>query len=88
MAHNHLPFGLVGSNPTPATILTMSKKNQKIEIGDIVCVNFNNSQYTLCSRARVDHIPVANGDSWQFYDLSTNKVHYVSEGCTVTLLDG
>lgn len=57
----------------------------KIEVGDIVVVNFNNAQYTLCSRAIVLYVPVATGDSWIFKD-SIGKLHYVSEGCTITLL--
>jgi len=60
-------------------------EQDRIEIGDIVCVNFNNAQYTLAPKARVEYIPCATGDSWIFKDLDNGKVHYVSEGCTVTL---
>ena len=56
----------------------------QIRESDIVCVNFNNVQYTLCKRAKVLHIPCNTGDSWQFEDLDTGSIHYVSEGCTVT----
>ena len=55
-----------------------------IKVGDIVSVGFNNSQLTLCRKARVDHVPVATGDSWAFTDLETEDVHYVSEGCTIS----
>ncbi len=55
---------------------------------DIVTVNFNNVQYTLCKTARVLHIPSATGDSWQFKDLATGDIHYVSEGCTITKATG
>lgn len=58
----------------------------KIEIGDIVSVNFNNSQLTLCHRAEVKYMPTATGDSWIFYDLDKHLLHYVSEGCTITLI--
>lgn len=58
----------------------------RIEAGDIVSVNFNNSQYTLCSKAKVLYIPCATGDSWHFQDVDSGQVHYVSEGCTITLL--
>ena len=58
----------------------------QIEKGDIVVVNFNNAQYTLCKQAIVKHTPTATGDSWIFQDLETSEIHYVSEGCTVTLL--
>lgn len=62
----------------------MSKILTCINVGDEVVVNFNGSKRTLCSRARVDHIPVATGDSWIFKDLESGEIHYVSEGCTVT----
>ena len=58
-----------------------------INIGDIVNVSFNNSQYTLCMRAMVLYKPFATGDSWHFKDMDTGKLHYVSEGCTITLLE-
>jgi len=58
----------------------------QIEVGDMVSVNFNNSQYTLCSKAKVLYTPWATGDSWRFQDVDTGQVHYVSEGCTITLL--
>ena len=59
----------------------------QINKGDIVCVNFNNSQYTLCIRAEVLYTPCATGDSWRFRDLESDTIHYVSEGCTITLLE-
>lgn len=52
--------------------------------GDLVTVNFNNSQVTLCKEAEIIYIPVAPGDSWIFRDRDTGKTHYVSEGCTVS----
>jgi hypothetical protein len=60
----------------------------KIKEGDFVSVNFNNAQITLTSRAEVIHIPNATGDSWIFEDSKTEKVYYVSEGCTITKLEG
>jgi hypothetical protein len=61
--------------------------SNKIEEGDTVRVNFNSAQMTLCARAKVLHSPVATGDSWQFRDLDTGELHYVSEGCTITSLE-
>lgn len=60
---------------------------RSIQEGDIVCVNFNNAQYTLCSRAKVLHTPSATGDSWYFQDMETKKEWAVSEGCTITLIE-
>jgi hypothetical protein len=59
----------------------------KIAIGDIVKINFNNAQITLCERAKVQYIPCATGDSWIFVDCETEQTHYVSEGCTITLIE-
>lgn len=59
-------------------------KNARISVGDEVTVNFNNSQFTQCQTAIVHHIPGGEGDSWIFEDIGTRKVHYISEGCTVT----
>ncbi len=58
-----------------------------IKIGDIVRVDFNGAQTTLCFEAEVVAIPCATGDSWVFEDKRTGFVHYVSEGCTVTNRD-
>lgn len=60
-----------------------------IEAGDIVGINFNNAGYTLTRAAEVLYIPVATGDSWIFKDLDCNppKIHYISEGCTITLME-
>lgn len=60
---------------------------QQIEVGDFVHVNFNNSAMTLCSRAEVLGMPQATGDSWRFRDAYTDKIYYVSEGCTITLVE-
>lgn len=59
-------------------------REDSIEVGDVVVVNFNGAQITLCHEAEVKHRPMATGDSWIFRDLRTGEVHYVSEGCTVT----
>lgn len=64
----------------------MNRKH-RIEISDIVAVNFNNAQCTLTSRAIVLKTPAATGDSWVFIDSKTKEVHYVSEGCTITKLE-
>ena len=60
---------------------------RSIQEGDIVSVNFNNAQYTLCNRAKVLHTPSATGDSWYFQDVETKQEWAVSEGCTITLIE-
>jgi hypothetical protein len=60
--------------------------NERIERGDVVRVDFNGAQGTLSSRADVMYVPVSTGDSWIFRDQLTSEIHYVSEGCTITLL--
>ena len=60
--------------------------DKKIEIGDIVRVNFNNSMFTLCDRAMVMYIPNGQEDSWIVNDLDKDGFHYISEPCTVTLI--
>jgi hypothetical protein len=55
-----------------------------IKSGDIVTVNFYNSQCTLGRELVVMHIPNVPGDWWIFKDNEIDKLHYVSEGCTVT----
>ena len=59
----------------------------KIQVGDMVHVDFNNAKYTLCHRATVMSMPCATGDSWVFCDSDTGQIHYVSEGCTVSKLE-
>ncbi len=59
----------------------------QIEVGDFVMVSFNNCQITLCHNAEVLHIPSATGDSWIFKEVHNDKIYYVSEGCTITLLE-
>ena len=58
----------------------------EIQIGDFVVVNFNNAQHTLSSKAEVLYMPCQAGDHWHFRDAETGQLHYVSEGCTLTLL--
>ena len=60
--------------------------DKRIEENDCVHVNFNGSQYTLCRKAKVLQVPHATGESWIFEDFDDHKTHYVSEGCTVTLI--
>ena len=55
-----------------------------IQEGDIVQVDFNNAQITLCRDAVVIHVPVATGDSWVFEARDTGYTYHVSEGCTVS----
>lgn len=65
----------------------MSRRPFIIKAGDLVSVNFNNSQWTLCSRGIVHWVPVATGDSWIIEDVSNNQTHYISEGCTISLVE-
>ena len=73
--------------------LTNKIAADRIEVGDIVAVNINGSQMTVTHKAEVLSIPCAAGDSWIFKnipnDLGMNNktINYVSEGCTVTLLE-
>lgn len=64
---------------------------KSIEKGDVVRVDFNGAQFTLSHKVKVLYTPQATGDSWRFLDCdngsSNGKLHYVSEGCTVTLLE-
>ena len=55
-----------------------------IKEGDLVSVNFHNSNFTLSAYATVLSKPCATGDSWVFKDNHTQEIHYVSEGCTIT----
>lgn len=58
-----------------------------IEPGDHVRVNFNQAQMTLSSRAVVVAKPEQACEYWIFQDVKTSEVHYVSEPCTITLLE-
>jgi len=62
----------------------MNANDPVIRAGDIVRVDFNGAQTTLCHRAEVIRIPCATGDSWIFRDIDSRAVHYVSEGCTIS----
>ena len=61
----------------------MNEENH-INAGDIVSVDFNGAQLTLCHSAEVMYTPCATGDSWIFKDSKNGTIHYVSEGCTIT----
>ena len=73
--------------PNPEDEPKFMKFSEQIQVNDLVCVNFNGSCYTLCSRATVLHMPSCGGDSWGFRDEDSGQIHYVSEGCTVTLIE-
>lgn len=62
------------------------KPEYRIEEGDIVNVEFNGAQITLCSQAEVLAIPSATGDSWVFRELGADAIYYISEGCTIRLI--
>ncbi len=58
-----------------------------IEVGDIVMVQFNAIQNTLCRRAEVLFVSSVPGYSWIFKNLENGKIHYISEPVSVTLLE-
>ena len=58
--------------------------SDQIKVGDLVQVNFNGAELTLCHEAVVLNVPCAGGDSWVFRSTSDGCLHYVSEGCTVS----
>lgn len=64
----------------------------KIEIGDCVSVMFNNAQRILCRKATVIAMSIYDyqenlvDNTWIFKDFDDHKIHYVSESCTVTLI--
>ena len=57
-----------------------------IKAGDSVRVNFHNQQFTLISQGKVLGTPSDAGPNnrWVIKDELDSKVHYISEGCTVT----
>ena len=57
----------------------------KIREGDIVSINFNNAQITLTNAAEILYAPYQMGESWVVRDLDTQQIHYISEGCTITV---
>lgn len=63
----------------------------KIEVGDIVAVNFHAQGFTMTRRAEVVNTPLEGEllPVWVIKDLeTTNKsVSVISEPCTVTLLE-
>lgn len=59
----------------------------EIKKGDRVAVHFNGAPLTLSHDAIVRRIPQATGDSWVFECQVTGRVHWVSEGCTITKLE-
>jgi len=56
----------------------------RITNGDRVHVDINCAHMTLVHDATVLHVPNATGDSWVFKDNNSERVYYVSEGCTIT----
>lgn len=57
-----------------------------INKGDVVRIDFNNAQRTLCLNATVLFTPLNEGDSWVFKSNIDNTIFYVSEACTITKL--
>jgi len=60
------------------------KEEYRIKEGDIVRVDFNCAQTTLCFEAEVISVRYNTMDSWIFKDKQNNCIHYVSEPCTIT----
>lgn len=59
------------------------KAEYQIKEGDLVAVTFNGAQLTLSVKAVVISCPYSKGDPWVILD-ERNRVHYISEGCTIT----
>lgn len=57
---------------------------KKIMKGDIVRVDFNNSQFSLINKGKILNRFV-NG--WEIEDLITGDIHCITEGCTVSKLE-
>lgn len=55
--------------------------------GKVVAVHIYGGGVTLCHRAIVVYQPTATMDSWEFRDVDTGTVYYISEGCTIELLE-
>ena len=67
----------------------MGKKymSKFIEEGDIVQVDFNGAQITLCRTAEVIHKPNIIGVAWVFKAVDTGFTYHVTEGCTISRKD-
>ena len=61
-------------------------REERIDVGDVVKAQIFSAQVTIVNNAEVCHVPCASGDSWVFKDAQTGSIHYVSEGCTVSLI--
>lgn len=57
--------------------------NLVIRIGDIVSVNFNNSQYTLTTSGEVLAIK-SDTSPWIIKDRISSEIYYISEPCTIS----
>lgn len=66
---------------------TVSTDNKRLEPGDIVRVDINGAQITISQRARILARPYAVGDSWIFEDMASGQITYISEGCTIVLIE-
>lgn len=59
-------------------------KDKMIKVGDVVIVNFNQAQSTLCFNGKVLSMPMNSGEPWIIEDLDNGHLHYISEHCTIT----
>jgi hypothetical protein len=59
-------------------------EKNRIEVGDLVQVAFHTSQMLFIAKGEVLNIPAATGDSWIIRDLKDNRLHYITEGCTIS----
>lgn len=57
-----------------------------LTIGDYVCVNFNNSKYTLTKKAKILKLKLSDNpaDYWILEDYFTGEIYYLNEFCTIT----
>lgn len=60
---------------------------KQITNGTIVAINFHNSRFTLCTKARVILLASQSGEFSVFEDLDTGVTHYISEPCTLTIVE-
>ena len=58
--------------------------DKRIEKDD--CVSVRIELNYLCRKAKVLYVPYAVGESWVFEDFDDHRIHYISEGCTITLI--
>ena len=59
------------------------ERSREINIGDVVDVSFNGSQYTLCIDATVLRTPMNEFDFWIFESHGKDKIYKTNERITI-----